>query len=87
MLDVSTVLLDACHLSVLLTVSILFFAMGGVMDSFTTLDFFFHVSIPFFDNRVGSSDQCLFGFIQTPTCFYHYYTWIIIFLWEWVTDI
>ena len=43
------------------------------MDSFTTLGFVFlffnHVIIPFFDNRVGSSDQCLFGIIQIPTFF------------------
>ena len=40
LLDVSTFLLDDCYLSVLLTVSILFFAMGGVMASFATLGFF-----------------------------------------------
>ena len=33
-------LLDACGFYVLMTVSILFFAMVGVMDSFTTVNFF-----------------------------------------------
>ena len=40
---VSTDLFDACDFSVLLTVSIFFFAIGGVMDSFTILDFFMSV--------------------------------------------
>ena len=35
-LGVSTVLLDACDLSVLLTVSIFFFEIGVVMAYFTT---------------------------------------------------
>ena len=39
LLDLSIFILDACDFSVLLTVSILFFAMGGVMASFTTLGF------------------------------------------------
>ena len=43
------------------------------MAYFATLGFFSfffnHVSIPFLDNRVSSSDQCLFGIIQIPTFF------------------
>ena len=62
LLDLSTFLFDACYFSVLMTVSIFFFEMGVVVDSFTAL-YFSHFSIPFFDNCVGSSDQCLFGFI------------------------
>ena len=38
LLDLSF-LFGACNFSVLLTVSIFFFAIGGVMDSFTTLGF------------------------------------------------
>ena len=42
LLGVSTVLLDACDLSVLLTVSSFFFSeIGGVMDSSTTFSFDF----------------------------------------------
>ena len=73
-LGVSTVLFDACNFSVLLTVSILFFAeIGGLVDYLTTLGFFFffnHVSIPFFYNRVSSSDQWFFGIVQIPTVFF-----------------
>ena len=52
LLGVSTVLLDACGFSVMLTVSFFFPEIGGVMDSFTTLGFFsfffvYHVSMPF----------------------------------------
>ena len=69
-----TVLLDDYDFSVLLTVSIFFVAeIRGVMDYFTTLGFFpffvYHVSITFFGNRISSSDQCLFGFIQIPNFF------------------
>ena len=67
LLVVSTILLDARDFSVLLTMSIFFFAIGGVMAYFTTLGFvllfFYHVSIPLFENCVSSIDQCLFGFI------------------------
>ena len=38
-LGVSTVLLDSCDFYFLLTVSIFFFEIGGVMASFTTLGF------------------------------------------------
>ena len=37
--------------------------------SFLFTFFVNHVSIPFFDNRVSSSDQCMFGIIQIPTFF------------------
>ena len=87
MMGVSTFLLDACNFSVLLTVSIFLFAMAGVIASFATLGSFSHVSIPLFDNRAGSSNQCLFGFIQIPTCFYRRYNWIITFLLQRVTYI
>ena len=87
-----TVLLDACYFSVFFTVSILFFSeIGGVMDSLTTLGFvpffYYHFSIPFFDSCVSTIDQCLFGFIQIPTCFSNLFTWCIRFLWKWVTGI
>ena len=39
LLGASTVLLDACDFSVLLTLSILFISMGVLMSSFTTLGF------------------------------------------------
>ena len=39
LLDVYTFLLDACDFSALLTVSIFFFVMGGVIAYFTTLGF------------------------------------------------
>ena len=39
LLDLSIFLLYACGFSVLLTVSISFFVMGGVMASFTALGF------------------------------------------------
>ena len=75
MFGVSTVLLYSFHFYVLLTVSIFFFSeIGGMMPSFNTLGFvllfFNHASIPFFDNRVSSSDQCLFGIIQIPNFFF-----------------
>ena len=38
-LGVSIILLDACDFSFLLTLSIFFFSIGGVMSSFTTLSF------------------------------------------------
>ena len=47
LLDLSIFPLDACDFFVLLTVSIFFFSIGIVMDSFTTLSFF-HVINPFF---------------------------------------
>ena len=92
LLVVSTVILNAFDFSVLLTVSIFFFyEIGEVMASFTILGFvspfFNHVSIPFFDNRVSSSDQCLFGIIQIPTCFSNPFTWIIILLRQWANGI
>ena len=40
LMDLSFLILDACGLSVSLTVSILFFTMGLVMASSTKLDFF-----------------------------------------------
>ena len=91
-LGVSTILLDASDLSVLLTISIFFFAgIGGVMDYFTTLGsvllFFNHVSISLFENCVSSSDQWLFGIIKISTCFSNLFTWIIIFLRQWGNDI
>ena len=62
-----------------------------VVASFTTLGFFpffvNHVSIPLFDNHISSNDQCLFGIIQIPTCFYNLLPWIIRFLGQWVNDI
>ena len=92
LLVVSTVILNAFDFSVLLTLSIFFFyEIGEVMASFTILGFvspfFNRVSITFFDNRVSSSDQCLFGIIQIPTCFSNPFTWIIRLLRKWANGI
>ena len=57
LMDFSFFLLDACGFSFLLNVSIFFFTMGGVMDSFTTVGFFLMSLIPSFTIFVFSSDQ------------------------------
>ena len=74
LLGVSTVLLDACDFSFFYCVNLLFFwnRRSDVFPYniiFCLPFFFYHVSISYFYNRVISIDQCLFGFIQIPTCF------------------
>ena len=87
MLDVSNFLSDACDLSVLLNVSIFFFCNERSDGFLHHIRFCSHVSIPFFDNRVSSSDQWLLGFIQTPNWFSLHFTWINRFLLQRVTYI
>ena len=86
LLDVSTFLLGACDFSDLLTVLIFFFCNERSDGFLRHVRFFSHASIPLFDNCVGSSDKCLFGFILIGT-FSHRYTWIIRFLLQGIPDI
>ena len=92
LLGVSTFLLDSCDFSVLFTVSILFLwnrRSGGFLHHIRFCFPFFvnRISSSFFDNRVNSSDQWLFGIIQIPTCFSNLFTWIIKLLRQWANDI